>query len=117
MQHYRARRIASWKVITDFEKLSAYHGLFEESKILQKIISRYRKWNLNAEVKMDKLEARFPDVIQKSRIEMAEHSCIKLARKLEDEFLDKGLISEKVFQDLNDRLQQQLKKNLRKRRS
>jgi CPA1 family monovalent cation:H+ antiporter len=112
LQHYRARRIASWKVILDMEKLSTYQGLFEESRILQKIIARYRKWNLNAEVKMQNLEETFPKVVQNTRIKMAEHSCLQLAKKLENEFLEKGLISEKVFQDLNKNLRQQFKKNL-----
>ena len=113
MQHYRARRISSWKVILDFEKLSTYHGLFEESKILQKIITRYRKWNLNAEIKMDKLEVKFPNVIHAARVKMAKHSCLHLTKKLETEFLEKGLISEKVFEDLRQALRKQFDKNLR----
>ena len=97
MQHYRARRIASWKVFLDLEKLSGRRGLFENSSILEKIIIRYKKWNLNAEIKTDVLEKNFPKLVRQKKIEIAEFSCAKMEKKIKKIFLQKGLISEKVF--------------------
>ncbi len=101
-QHYRARRIASWRVVLDFEELQTTHPLFQKSEIVEQIIKRYAHWNENSEKKMKHLEAQYPEFIGPLRLRVAQASCLKHETELEKEFLGKGLISEKVFENLDE---------------
>ena len=104
LQHYRARRIASWKVIQDFQKLSQAHLLFRNSKLIFKIIRRYEKWTKNAEQKVSEIEHKYPEITQKYRISIAQNACLNKEKELEQEFFEKGFICEKVFCDLEDEI-------------
>jgi hypothetical protein len=113
LQHYRARRIASFKVMNDFQKLQKHNKIFGDFKVLDKILKRYRSWNLNAERKMDRLEKKFPKVVIPARIKMAQHSCLAKEYQLEKDFLEKGFISEKVFRKLDNQRQKRMAHNLK----
>ena len=97
LQHYRARRIASWRVIVDFENLQKTHPLFQKSEIVDEMLRRYRHWNANSEKKMGHLERKYPEITEPFRVRAAESSCLNREQELEKEYLEKGLISEKVF--------------------
>ncbi len=101
-QHYRARRIASWSVFLDFQNLQKAHPLFKNSQIVSDILKRYQLWNSNSEKKMKHLQNQFPDVIDPLRLRVAEANCLKHESLLEKEFLQKGLICEKVFENLDE---------------
>lgn len=100
LQHYRARRISSWKVVQDFAALKENHPLFTNSPVVDKIIKRYEGWNTSSEKKMHALEKQYPLITEPYRMAMAERSCLNKERMIEREFFDKGLISEKVYEDL-----------------
>ncbi len=110
LQHYRARRIASWKVVYDLEKLKKDHPVFKNCEVTRKIIERYRGWNKNAETKMDTIEREFPDIVIPLRTAMAERSCLERERELEKEFLEKGFISEKIYAELDQEVHQKQKR-------
>lgn len=101
-QHYRARRIASWRVVLDFESLQQTHPLFQRSEVVERMLKRYRGWNGNSEKKMKHIENQHPEVIDPLKLQIAEASCLKRETELESEFLEKGLISEKVFENLDE---------------
>lgn len=101
LQHYRARRIASWKVIQNFERLRTDHPVFRGSVVVEKIINRYYAWNENAEHKMVELETLYPQVVIPYRIAMADQACLNKVKRLEKEFLEKGFISEKIYDSLD----------------
>lgn len=109
LQHYRARRIASWKVLRDFERLQGDHPIFSESEAIKKIIKRYRQWNLGAEKKMRSLDNKYPKLVTQTRVRMAERSCLEKEKRLEAEFLEKGFISEKIFADLDQAVGQRVR--------
>lgn len=100
LQHYRARRISSWKVVRDFERLSLEHPVLSGSPVVGKIINRYKKWNQNAEKKMHELEVEFPEIVIPYRIAMADKACLARAKKIEKDFMEKGFISEKIYDSL-----------------
>lgn len=102
MMHYRARRIASWRVIHDFRKLEKNHMLFKKSLIISKILSRYEKWNSNSESKILELEVTFPEIIRIERLRMAEGACLKKEHEIEREFFEKGFLNQKVFEEMED---------------
>ena len=109
LQHYRARRIASWKVMHDFKQLQKDHIIFADAPVVKKIITRYNKWHLSAEKKMQTLENKFPDIVTQMLIEMAERTCLEKEKKIEAAFLEKGFISEKIHADFNLDLEEKLK--------
>ena len=111
LQHYRGRRIASWKVIQSFEYLKKNHPLFHKSIMLQKIIKRYNFWNKNAEGKIKKLENKFPVLVSTAKMHMAERVCLLLEKDLLINFVKAGLISEKVFKKMSEDLSKKLKEN------
>ena len=111
-QHYRGRRIASWKVICRLESLKENHPLFKNSKFLKKIIQRYSEWNKNAEKKMAKLETQFPNIVSQAKIHVSERVCLRLEKNLIKDYLSAGLISEKVFKKMNESLAQKIQANL-----
>jgi len=100
LQHYRARRIASWKVIHDFERLRSDHPVFSGSTVVDKILERYHHWNENAEKKMTDLETKYPNTVIPYRITMADRACLSKVSRLEKDFLEKGFISEKIYDSL-----------------
>jgi monovalent cation:H+ antiporter, CPA1 family len=100
VMHYRARRIASWKVVYEFERLQKDHPIFTKSHIVAKIIKRYRNWNHNAESKMDHLEKEFPQTLMPQRLKIAERECLKKEHQIEQEFFEKGFLNEKVFEQM-----------------
>ncbi len=100
LQHYRARRIASWKVVLDFERLQSDHPVFSGSDVVTKILERYRAWNEGAEKKMAELEANYADIVIPYRITMADRACLSKVKTLERDFLEKGFISEKIYDSL-----------------
>ncbi len=102
MMHYRARRIASWRVIHDFEKLKHDHTLFKKSQIVAKIIDRYKSWNKNSELKIAQMEKDFPEIITEERLRMAEQECFRKEHELEREFFDKGFLNQKVFEEMEE---------------
>lgn len=104
LQHYRARRISSWKVVQDFELLRKNHQIFKKSEVIDKIIKRYRFWNKNSEEKMSDLENDFSEIVHKEREKMAENSCLRREDEIEKEFFEKGFITEKVFENLEDEI-------------
>lgn len=101
-QHYRARKIASWSVLLDFKNLKKAHPLFQDSAIVTEILKRYKQWNDNSEKKMLHLQNQFPSIIDPLRLRVAEANCLKHEAILEQEFLEKGLICEKVFENLDE---------------
>ncbi|MDH3324115.1 MAG: sodium:proton antiporter [Candidatus Peregrinibacteria bacterium] len=117
LQHYRARRIAGAKVIFDFEKLREHHAIFGEKDILDNIIERYKGWHKNAQEKVEQLEKKFPKIVVPARMKIAKNSCFKKERKCQKEFCGKGLISEKVYQDLKENLEKKVEDNLNESRS
>jgi len=100
LQHYRARRIASWKVVLDFERLQSDHPVFKGSDVVNKILERYRHWNASAEQKMMELEAKYPEIVIPYRVTMADRACLTKVKRLEQDFLEKGFISEKIYDSL-----------------
>lgn len=102
LQHYRARRISSWNVVQDFELLQKNHEIFQKSKVIEKIIKRYRFWNQNSEEKMMDLEQNFSSIVHKEREKMAENCCLRREDEIEKEFFEKGFITEKVLENLED---------------
>ncbi len=100
LQHYIARRISGFKVISDLKKLAEHHAIFGEEGILDKIIERYQGWHDNAQKKVEKLEKQFPEVVIPERIRTAQRSCLSKEYECQKNFYKKGLISEKVFRDL-----------------
>jgi CPA1 family monovalent cation:H+ antiporter len=100
LQHYRARRISSWKVVLDFERLQSDHPVFKGSEVVDKILVRYRRWNANAEQKMIELEAKYPEIVIPYRVTMADRACLSKVKRLEKDFLEKGFISEKIYDSL-----------------
>lgn len=102
MMHYRARRIASWKVISEFEELSHNHEIFKNSRVLRTILKRYRCWNKNSELKMSEMENKFPKIITPERLRMAEQECFKKEQSIEKDFLEKGFLNKKVFEELEE---------------
>ena len=109
LQHYRARRIASWKVLYDFKKLQADHPIFAGSPAIDQIINRYQKWNISAEKKMKSLDNKFPRLVTQTRVKMAERICLEKEKKIEQEFLEKGFISEKIYADLDEAVGQKVR--------
>lgn len=109
-QHYRARRIASSKVIRDLGVLHHEHEVFADAPVLKKIIERYRKWHENAEKKIKDLEKDFPDILDSARMKLVENMCLNREKLIEKEFLDKGFICDKVFADLEANVSQRSKK-------
>jgi len=112
VQHYRARQIASFKVILDFRRLAEHPEIFGNSKIIEKIIRRYEKWHQNAREKTEKLEMKFPKIVKSLQIRIATHSCHCLEKKAQKSFLEKEFISEKVAQKFENDLEIRIKKNL-----
>lgn len=111
LQHYRGRRIASWKVIQSFEYLRVNHPLFHKSSALEKIIHRYRGWNKNAETKIRKLECQFPFLVTKAKVHMAERVCLNLEEGLLTNFVKAALISEKVYKKMDEELKSRIEIN------
>jgi len=103
LQHYRARRIASWKVIMDLKHLQEMHRVFK-NPITDKIIKQYQEWNTNAEEKMMNLERDFPRTVAPYRMDIAKRECISRALKIEKSFYQKGLINQKVYEGLCDEI-------------
>ncbi len=99
LQHYRARRIASWKVVSDLERLQENHRVFR-NPIVKKVIEQYKQWNLNAEGKMAKLEVEFPKTVEPYRMNIAKRECITRALQIEKSFYQKGLINQKVYEGM-----------------
>ncbi len=112
LQHYRGRRISSWKLIRSFRDLKEKHPLLRNSKVLEKIIRRYEKWHANAEKKMEKLESRFPHLVMGAKIHMAERVCLRLEKTLIKKFLDANLVSEKVYKKMDENLAERTERNL-----
>lgn len=104
LQHYRARRIAGSKVINDLKKLTKHHAVFGEKEILEKILIRYENWHDNAQRKVKRLEEKFPDIVVPERIRTAQRSCLSKEYECQKDFYEKGLISEKVFRDLEKKV-------------
>lgn len=102
MMHYRARRIASWRVINEFKKLKEKHLIFTKSHTISKIIHRYEGWNKNSEAKIKQLEKQFPDVINVERLRMAEQECLRREHEIEREFFEKGFLCHKVFEEMEE---------------
>ena len=111
LQHYRGRRIASWKVIQSFDYLKKNHPLFHSSDVLKKIIKRYKGWNKNAEGKISKLENQFPSLVVSAKMHMAERVCLELEKELLTNFVKAALISEKVYKKMDEELNKKLHKN------
>ncbi len=109
-QHYRARSISSAKVVRDFQILYKEHDVFKHSPIVKKIMQRYKKWNVNAEKKIQKLEADFPEILRKTRFNFVQNMCFLQEKQIEKEFLDKGFISDKIFEDLQEDIRSRSKK-------
>ncbi len=114
LQHYRARKIASNDVIEEFSELLANQNFHIEAKIIQKIINRYRKWNRNAERKLQGIRGAFADVAHQAEIQMAEHSCLQKEIRIEEDFYRKGLISARVHRDRQTDIAQRVRRNLRR---
>ncbi len=112
LYHYRASRIASAKVIADFEKLLKHHAIFGDKSTLEKILKRYDFWHNNAQKKVDKLEVDFPGIIIPARVRIAKHSCFKKEHECQKGFHEKGLISDKVYLDLEKNLVKKIDVNL-----
>jgi len=102
MMHYRARRIASWRVINEFKKLKEKHHIFTKSHTISKIIHRYEGWHKNSEAKIKQLEKQFPDIINTERLRMAEQECLKREHEIEREFFEKGFLCHKVFEEMEE---------------
>jgi len=105
MMHYRARRIASWRVIYDFRKLKSGHTLFQKSHIIAKIIKRYEGWNENSESKIAQMETEFPEIIMAERLRMAEQECFRKEHEIEREFFEKGFLNQKVFEEMEEEVE------------
>jgi hypothetical protein len=88
-------------VIIDFENLQKTHPLFQKSEIVEEMLRRYKHWNTNSEKKMCHLERQYPEITEPFRFRAAEASCLNRERELEREYLEKGLISEKVFETMD----------------
>ncbi|HEY5714000.1 MAG TPA: sodium:proton antiporter [Candidatus Gracilibacteria bacterium] len=99
-QHYRARRIASWKVIRDFRVLYKEHEEFKNSPVVKKIIERYESWHANSESKIRQLEKKYPDFVAQVQENFVERMCLKKEIDFERELFEKGLINRKVYQDI-----------------
>ncbi len=106
MIHYRARRIASWRVLRDFKSLQKNHDLFQHSHTIAKIIKRYEGWNKNSEAKIAQMEKLYPKTIMKERLRMAEQECLKREHKIEREFFEKGFLNQKVFLEMEEAVEQ-----------
>ncbi len=59
---------------------------------------------------MNHLNNQFPKIITPFMCNMAENSCLKYEKELEKEFLEKGLISEKVFENMYSEIKSRRKK-------
>lgn len=105
-QHYRARRIASWQVIVDFQDLQKQHPIFADSDIVKNILKRYKIWHNNAVKKVEHLQNKFPNIIGDFRKKMATNVCLKKERIIKKELFEKGLISEKVFEHMKADIEQ-----------
>lgn len=110
LQHYRSRRIASWKVIQDFQFLQKNHPIFSHSPIIERIIERYKFWNENSEIKMAELEEDYYDIAHPAREKIAENACLRREDEIEKEFFEKGFITEKVFEAMEDEIDQKAQK-------
>ncbi len=110
LQHYRARRIASWKVVKNFESLVEDHPVFKKSPVVQKIIDRYKKWNENAEFKMQMLEKEYPQIVIPHRTYVTEKACLEQMKYIEKKFFEKGFISEKIYENLEGEIQERSQK-------
>ena len=73
-------------------------------------MQRYKKWNVNAEKKIQKLEADFPEILRKTRFNFVQNMCFLQEKQIEKEFLDKGFISDKIFEDLQEDIRSRSKK-------
>ena len=105
MAHYRARRIASWQVILDFEKLRENHSLFRDSEVISRILKKYREWNTNSEIKIQEIQQEFPEITLKETRRMAEQECFRKEHQLEQEFFDKGFLNQKVFNEMEENIE------------
>jgi len=103
-EHYRARSIASHKVVRDFSYLHEDHEMFQDSRIVKKILKRYKEWHLSAIKKMAILEKQYPELIIPAQLKLGERICLQKEQIIEREFLRKGFISDKIFHDLEDEI-------------
>ncbi len=111
LQHYRGRRISSWKLVRSLEILKQKHPLLKSSQVLEKIIARYKNWNKNTESKIKALEKDFPSLVSSARIHMAERVCLRTERQLLKKFAKNGLITEKVYKKMRDELDERILEN------
>ena len=107
IQHFRARRIASWEVVLSFKKLAKYLDFIKNSEAFGNIIKQYEKWNINAEKKLEKLRKDFPMIINHETTRFAENSCLNQAMKLKKELLAEEFISKKVSAEIDKEIQKQ----------
>lgn len=103
--HYRARRIASWQVMRYFETLLSEHQDLTHQSDFEKIIQRYARWHHNALAQVQKLEDQYPKALDGPRLQMVEKLCQKKEHEIEYAFWKSGLIDQKVYDDLEEKLQ------------
>jgi len=58
---------------------------------------------------MKALDHKYPELVTATRVRMAERSCLEKEKKIEQEFLEKGFISEKIYADLDDAVGKRVK--------
>ena len=95
----------------DFRQLQKDHAIFADSPVVKRIITRYNKWHLSAERKMQALENKYPTLVNEMRVQLAERACFEKEKKIEQAFLEKGFISDKIHADFTGSLEQKIKKS------
>jgi len=105
IQHFRARRIASWEVVLSFKRLAKNLDFVKNSAAFGNIIEQYEKWSFNAEEKLKNLRRQFPEITNLATTHFAENSCLNQARKLKNELLAQEFISNKVAAEIEQKIE------------
>jgi hypothetical protein len=105
LKHYRARRIASWKVLMSLKDLYDNHSIFKNSEIIKNIYCQYQEWHKSTEKELERINDDYPEISEKIRLSFIKKTCLRQEKKSEISFFENGFISEKIKKNIDEMIE------------
>jgi CPA1 family monovalent cation:H+ antiporter len=108
-ERYRSRRISALNVLKHLNELRK-NELFLEGTILESVYSQYQRWHENAKNKQIELETIYSEFLKDRRFYLTKRNCLGIEKKLIKNFLDREIITKKVYISLSKSIEKRMRK-------
>lgn len=102
-QKYRARKIAVEKAMKELDNITATRAFIDQAAI-EDARKQYNYWFENSIKRLDEMEKKNPVLIESIRFVIGDTVSIALEQKILRELLQKGILAENAYAEVNDYL-------------